>query len=87
MRDLTLSHDVPAHQLAANLRRAFSGVVAGNVKADGIREIERHGPFELHGERAVVERMDALLAAFVAQQRMKLPGKAYNPCYRLVGKN
>ena len=24
--------------------------------------------------------------AFVAQQRMKLPGKAYNPCYKLVGK-
>ena len=86
MRDLALSRDVPAHELAANLRRAFSGVVAGNVKAEGIREIERHGPFELHGERAVMERMDALLAAFVAQQRMKLPGKAYNPCYKLIGK-
>ena len=86
MSDLALTRDLPAHELAANLRRAFSGVVAGNVKADGIREIEQHGPFELHGDRAVMERMDALLAAFVAQQRMKLPGKAYNPCYRLVGK-
>ena len=86
MRDLRLDRAQPAHELAANLRRAFSGVVTGNVKADGIREIEKHGPFELHGERAVMERMDTLLAAFVAQNRMKLPGKAYDPCYRLVGK-
>jgi hypothetical protein len=31
-----------------------------------------------------MEPMDALLAAFVAQQRMKLPGKEYIPCYRIV---
>jgi hypothetical protein len=28
--------------------------------------------------------MDALLAAFVEQGRMKLPGVRYEPCYRLV---
>jgi hypothetical protein len=28
--------------------------------------------------------MDNLLASFVAQHRMKLPGKKYLPCYRLV---
>jgi len=28
--------------------------------------------------------LDDLLASFVAQQRMKLPGTAYVPCYRIV---
>jgi predicted Rossmann-fold nucleotide-binding protein len=84
MRTLTLRRDQPTHLLAANLRRAFSGVVAGNVKDEGIRAIERHGSFEIHGEPAIMERMDELLASFVAQRRMKLSGRQYNPCYRLV---
>jgi hypothetical protein len=28
--------------------------------------------------------MDDLLAAFVAQHRMKLPGMHYQPCYRII---
>jgi hypothetical protein len=28
--------------------------------------------------------LDELLAAFVAQQRMRLPGSVYQPVYRLV---
>jgi len=28
--------------------------------------------------------LDELLAGFVAQQRMKLPGAKYIPCYRIV---
>jgi hypothetical protein len=28
--------------------------------------------------------MDSLLGSFVSQQRMKLPGKEYTPCYRIV---
>ena len=28
--------------------------------------------------------LDELLAAFVAQKRMRLPGAAYQPVYRLV---
>lgn len=84
MASLNLHKNQPAHLLAANLRRAFSGVVAGNVKADGVRAVEEFGPFEIHGDPAVLAPMDALLAAFVAHHRMKLPGKAYVPCYRLV---
>ena len=87
MRSLDLRKDQPNHLLAANLRRAFSGLVAGNVKAGGIREIEKHGKFEIHGEPAIMAPMDALLAAFAAQSRMKLSGKQYNPCYRIVGKD
>jgi hypothetical protein len=29
-------------------------------------------------------RLDALLRAFVEQHRMKLPGRAYEPCFRVV---
>jgi predicted Rossmann-fold nucleotide-binding protein len=84
MRNLSLHKNQPPHLLAANLRRAFSGVVAGNVKEEGIRAIEKHGQFEIDGEPAIMEPMDALLASFVEQSRMKLPGKAYVPCYRIV---
>jgi len=84
MRNLELRQDQEPHQLAANLRRAFSGVVAGNVKDEGIRAIEKHGHFEIHGDVGIMESMDALLASFVDQHRMKLSGKEYVPCYRIV---
>jgi predicted Rossmann-fold nucleotide-binding protein len=84
MRTLRLHRDQPVHDLAADLRRAFSGIVSGNVKEQGIRAIERHGPFELVGDPAIMAMLDELLSAFVAQQRMKLPGTAYVPCYRVV---
>ncbi|MBS1227719.1 MAG: hypothetical protein H6R17_996 [Proteobacteria bacterium] len=85
MRSLKLRRDQPKHRLAADLRRAFSGLVAGNVKADGIREIEQHGVFEIYGESAIMGPLDELLSSFVEQRRMKLPGKEYNRCYRIVG--
>ena len=81
---LRLHRDQPAHELAADLRRAFSGIVAGNVKEDGMRAIEKLGPFELTGDASVMKLLDELLTAFVAQKRMKLPGSAYRPCYRLA---
>ncbi len=84
MRNLSLHKNQEVHLLAANLRRAFSGVVAGNVKDEGIRAIEKFGHFEIHGDPSIMGPMDALLASFVAQSRMKLPGKAYVPCYRVV---
>lgn len=84
MRNLALQKDQPRHLLAANLRRAFSGVVAGNVKDAGIRAIEEFGHFEIRGDASIMEPMDALLASFVAHHRMKLPGKKYIPCYQIV---
>lgn len=84
MSQLVLSKSLPVHELAANLRRAFSGVVAGNVKEQGILAIEKHGPFEIHGDTDILEPLDELLAAFVIQQRMKLPGSEYIPCYKVV---
>lgn len=84
MRNLELHKNQEPHLLAANLRRAFSGVVAGNVKDQGIRAIEKYGHFEITGDIAIMEAMDALLSSFVAHNRMKLPGKAYTPCYRVI---
>jgi predicted Rossmann-fold nucleotide-binding protein len=84
MRNLQLQQNQATHLLAANLRRAFSGIVAGNVKDHGIRSIEQHGKFEIQGDAKIMKLMDSLLASFVDQHRMKLPGKKYNPCYRIV---
>ena len=83
MAGLSLQRDLPPHVLAANLRRAFSGIVAGNVKEQGVRAIEQFGPYELHGDSHIMSLLDDLLAAFVAQRRMKLQGE-YKPCYRVV---
>ncbi len=83
MAKLELSRDLPPHLLAANLRRAFSGIVTGNVKEQGVQAIEAHGPYELHGDKDIMHLLDGLLSAFVAQKRMKLAGE-YRPCYRLV---
>lgn len=80
--DLHLEQDTA--RLAANLRRAFSGIVAGNVKDEGIKAISQHGPFILSGEPTLMTLMDQLLEAFVKQGRMKLPGSQYVPCYQIA---
>ncbi len=84
MATLDLSKNQETHKLAANLRRAFSGIVAGNVKDEGIRAIEENGLFELQGDSEIMKRMDVLLQSFVEQHRMKLPGTDYEPCYRII---
>jgi predicted Rossmann-fold nucleotide-binding protein len=84
IRGLNLHFGQEVHLLAADLRRAFSSIVAGNVKAQGIASIKQHGPFEIHGDPKLMQKLDALLEAFVVQQRMKLPGSVYEPCYRVI---
>jgi len=84
MSNLELHKNQPRHTLAANLRRAFSGIVAGNVKDEGIRAVEEHGLFEIRGDASIMEPVDSLLASFVEQHRMKLPGTKYVPCYRII---
>lgn len=83
MANLNLYPNQPAELLAASLRRAFSGIVAGNVKEVGIQAIEEFGPYKLHGDPQMMKQMDSLLQGFVAQHRMKLPGSAYEPCYEI----
>jgi len=81
MRELDISEELPAHILAANLRRVFSGIVSGNVREDTAEQIEKHGPFQISGSQRIMDMLDKLLAAFVLQQRMKISGKDYDPCY------
>jgi Predicted Rossmann fold nucleotide-binding protein len=83
MAALDLHHGRPAPALAADLRRAFSGIVAGNVKEEGMRRVEQHGPFLIHGDADMMQALDGLLRAFVEQRRMKISGE-YKPCYRVV---
>lgn len=84
MASLELHAQQPTHELAANLRKAFSGIVAGNIKVNGIRAIEEHGPFKINGDKTILQALDNLLCAFVAQKRMKLTRDNYTPCYQLV---
>ena len=85
MSRLNLSMDLPAYQRVFELRSAFSGIVAGNVKAYGIKQIRNHGPYQLSGDKRVMQAMDKLLQGFVRQGRMKLQGE-YTPCYSLTTK-
>ena len=81
MRQLAIDEDMERHELAANLRRAFSGIVSGNVREDTAELIERDGPFEIHGSRRIMGLLDELLADFVSQHRMKISRDRYDPCY------
>jgi len=85
MRQLQLHRAQASHELAANLRKAFSGIVDGNVKEHGIRAVAEKGPYEISGEKDVIGPLDELLRSFVAQKRMKIPTQEYVPCYRIVG--
>ncbi len=85
MLALEFDRKLGLHELAANLRRMFSGIVAGNVKPEGLRAIREHGPFEIKGEPVIMQALDDMLTSFVANNRMKLPGgSAYQPCYQIV---
>jgi pyrimidine/purine-5'-nucleotide nucleosidase len=84
MRSLKLYKDMEPHTLAANLRRAFSGIVAGNVKSESMRLIEENGLFEIHGDEDIMNSMDKLLLSFVEQKRMKISAESYKPCYRIT---
>ena len=84
MASLALHRDQPAYQLAGELRKAFSGIVAGNIKEFGIRAVEEHGPYQIQGDPEIMAMLDELLRRFVEQGRMKLGSSVYRPCYQLV---
>ena len=84
MAEIKLDKSMEIGPLAANLRKAFSGIVAGNVKSQGIKAIREFGPFKISGDKHIMSLMDKLLNSFVDHQRMKLPGSKYIPCYEIV---
>ncbi len=84
LASLELRKDMPPQVLAANLRKAFSGIVAGNIKQDSIHAVKEHGPFRLDGDPDIMAHVDSLLSGFLAQHRMKMPGSIYTPCYEIA---
>ena len=65
------------------MRRAFSGIVAGNVKAFGIEQVSIYGSYRLYGDKLIVSEMGKLLSRFVQQARMKIKADDFNPCWEL----
>ena len=84
MAALDISQKLQPHHLAVNLRRTFSGIVAGNVKDSGIRAVEKYGHYKIKGDKQIMTLMDELLTSFIEQHRMKLPGDDYVPCYQVI---
>ncbi|MEJ2230119.1 MAG: nucleotide 5'-monophosphate nucleosidase PpnN [Nitrospirales bacterium] len=84
MAQLDLHADQPSHMLAANLRRAFSGVVAGNIRTQALNAIEKDGPFKIHGDSTIMKLMDELLQSFIEENRMKIDQQNYKPCYEII---
>ena len=85
MSQLDLTKQQPINELACNLRKAFSGIVDGNVKEHGVKAVAEKGPYEIHGDEQIISPLGKLLESFVAQKRMKIPTQEYVPCYRIVG--
>jgi pyrimidine/purine-5'-nucleotide nucleosidase len=84
MATLDLYADQPVHLLVANLRRAISGVVAGNIRHHALNAIERNGPFTIHGDATIMKLMDELLQSFIDEHRMKIDQQNYKPCYEII---
>jgi predicted Rossmann-fold nucleotide-binding protein len=84
MAALKLNKDQEDYELASALRKAFSGIVDGNVKENGIRSIAEKGPYKISGDPVIMDPLADLLRSFVEQKRMKIPTTEYIPCYELV---
>lgn len=83
MAALSLTSETPLNRLCVDLRSAFSGIVAGNVKPESIAQIQAKGPYLLNADATFAALLDELLLSFVAQGRMSLKRDNYQPCYRL----
>ena len=84
MAALQLRQKLPPAKLASEMRRAFSGIVAGNVKAFGIEQVRKYGPYRLQGDKLIVDELQKLLASFVQQRRMKIDEDDFDPCWELI---
>ena len=82
MASLQLHRDQESYILARELRKLFSGIVAGNIKQPTVARIKELGPFEITAESSLTSTLDELLKSFVEQGRMKISGN-YVPCYRV----
>jgi len=83
MSSLQLDHNQEKHRLAANIRNVLSGIVAGNVKEEGIKAVETKGPFKIKGDKNILEPLSSLLHSFAEMHRMKISSSGYIPCYEI----
>ncbi|NCN08338.1 MAG: LOG family protein [Leptospira sp.] len=83
MASLELKRSLPKNILAANLRKVFSGIVTGNIKAHGVQSIRDKGPFQISGELDLMKSIDKLLTGFVEAGRMKMGTSIYKECYTI----
>ena len=83
MSSLNLHTDQPIDHLAAELRKALSGIVSGNVKEQAVAAVAENGPFRLDGDKHIIDALDTLLKAFIDQRRMKIDYNAYIPCFEM----
>ena len=81
MLALQLHYNQEKYQLAANIRNALSGIVAGNVKEEGIKAVESKGPFKIKGHQNILKPLSSLLESFATMRRMKISSNSYIPCY------
>ncbi len=78
---LQIHRDQPLSQLAAELRKLCKAIVHGSVTAQGMKEIQEHGKYQIQGDPDILEALDKLLTVFIAQKRMR--AEKYEPCYTL----
>ncbi|WP_407079047.1 pyrimidine/purine nucleotide monophosphate nucleosidase domain-containing protein [Candidatus Williamhamiltonella defendens] len=83
MADLNLICYQSTEALAADLRCAFLGIVAVNIKDKTIQAVKTQGLFKLKGDPNMLQQLDQLLENFIHQERMKLTGTTYQPCYEI----
>lgn len=83
MSELNLSSEQPKHELALSLRKAFSGIVAGNVKSKSMQLIDKNGPFVMKNGGEILGYLDHLLNNFIQQKRMMIDDEEYSPCYKI----
>jgi len=84
MEKLTLHQDQQSFDFAVNLRAMFSGLVAGNVKSEGLKAIAEKGNYQISGDVDVMQGIDDLLRSFTQQGRMKINASTYQACYDIV---
>ncbi len=83
MASLSLYLEQDPHTLIANLRRAFSGIISGNIEEECMQSIEEKGYFKISGSASLMQLMDDLLKSFASQKRMNLHQSEYVPCYQI----
>lgn len=81
MANLKLDSQQNVVDLAVSLRRAFSGIVAGNSKEYAMQAVALYGPFQLHGDPNVKTKISEILQSFVAERRFKVLSTSNRPCY------